>query len=41
MGMDPGLAYLNRIGFQRIKGKWGLLDRFKKDFGASEGMSRM
>ena len=36
--MDAGLKYLKMIDFQRIKGKWGLLERWKKDFGIKEGV---
>ena len=31
--IDPGLKYLQEIGFNRIRGKYGLIDRWKKIFG--------
>ncbi len=31
--VDPGLKYLQEIGFNRIKGKYGLADRWRKVFG--------
>ena len=31
--IDPGLKYLQEIGFQRIRGKYGLSDQLKKVFG--------
>lgn len=34
--IDPGLQYLQQIGFNRITGKYGLADRFKKIFGDTE-----
>lgn len=35
--MDPGLQYLLEIGFNRIKGKFGLADRFNRVFGRAKG----
>ena len=31
--IDPGLKYLQEIGFNRIRGKYGLVDRWKSVFG--------
>ncbi len=31
--VDPGLQYLQEIGFDRIRGKYGLADRWVKVFG--------
>ena len=38
---DPGLLYLQEIGFKRIKGKYGLPDRFIKLFGRSKATQLM
>lgn len=34
--IDPGLQYLQEIGFERIKGKYGLSDRLIKSFGENK-----
>lgn len=34
--IDPGLQYLQQIGFKRIRGKYGLSDRLNKVFGYSK-----
>ena len=34
--VDPGLLYLQKIGFNRIRGKYGLLDRLTKLMGKSK-----
>ena len=31
--VDPGLRYLQEIGFDRIRGKYGLADRWSRVFG--------
>ena len=36
MANDPGLLYLQEIGFKRIRGKYGLADRLIKVFGKSK-----
>lgn len=34
--LDPGLRYLKEIEFDRIRGKYGLADRLRKNFGNSK-----
>ena len=34
---EPGIQYLREIGFQKITGRWGLLERWKKEFGIAKG----
>lgn len=34
--IDPGLQYLQEIGFERIRGKYGFFNRLIKVFGRTE-----